>query len=128
MRITRFFNTALLFLFTHTVSAGALHPLCLDRFVELEKSDSTMTSLDLRACQRKYDHLNFEQKSPWLASFNSVNVVPDNEVSDDKNDPLPAFAAYNIIGQLESEQVLVNYAVNYSGSGTFTFGFLFKGT
>ena len=26
-----------------------------------------------------------------------------------------------------TKQVLVNYAVNYGGSGTFTFGFLFRG-
>lgn len=131
MRITRFFN--LLFLFSNTVAAGALHPLCLDRFTEPEKgsstnirtSTSTMTSLDLRACQKKYAHLNFDQKSPWLASFNATST--STETSQEESETLPVFAAYNIIGQMENEQVLVNYAVSYGGSGTFSFGFLFKG-
>ena len=125
MRITRFFN--LLFLFSNTVAAGALHPLCLDRFTESEEgtSTNTMTSLDLRACQKKYAHLNFDQKSPWLASFNATST--NTETSQEESEALPVFAAYNIIGQMENEQVLVNYAVNYGGSGTFSFGFLLKG-
>ena len=81
-----------------------------------------MTSLDLRACQKKFKHFSVEQKSPWLASFSATSEVADSE-----EDILPAFAAYNIIGQMENEQVLVNYAVNYGGSGTFNFGFLLKG-
>ncbi|MET4692703.1 hypothetical protein [Endozoicomonas lisbonensis] len=129
MRITRFFS--LLFLFSNTVAAGALHPLCLDRFTDPEKSSSagtstsTMTSLDLRACQKQYAHLNFDQKSPWLASFNATRT--NTETSQEESETLPVFAAYHIIGQMENEQVLVNYAVSYGGSGTFSFGFLFKG-
>lgn len=121
MRITRFYSAALLFFLTPAALADTLHPLCLDSFAELGKN-SIMTSLDLRACQKKYEHLHVEQKSPWLVSFNAASRVTDSE-----EDILPAFAAYNIIGQMENEQVLVNYAVNYGGSGTFTFGFLFKG-
>ena len=49
------------------------------------------------------------------------------DTSEEETEILPVFAAYSLIGQMENEQVLVNYAVNYGGSGTFTFGFLFKG-
>ncbi|AMO54730.1 hypothetical protein GZ77_23990 [Endozoicomonas montiporae] len=127
MRITRLFSTTLLFLLSNSALADALHPLCLDRFAELERGSGirTMTSLDLRACQKKYAHLPVDQKSPWLASFNATSITTGTR--EEETEVLPAFAAYNLIGQMENEQVLVKYVVNYGGSGTFTFGFLFKG-
>ena len=127
MKITLFFSTTLLFLLSDTAIAEALHPICLDRFAEIERGSSihTMTSLDLRACQKKYAHLTVDQKSPWQASFTASSTTMDK--SEEERERLPAFAAYNLIGQMENQQVLASYAVNYGGSGTFTFGFLFKG-
>ena len=127
MRIILFFSTTLLLLLSSTAMAGALNPLCLDRFAELEKGSSarTMTAQDLQACQKKYAHLTVDQKSPWQASFSAASTTTDS--SAEATEMLPAFAAYNLIGQMENRQVLISYTVNYGGSGTFSFGFLFKG-
>lgn len=117
------------FLSPRFLTAGSLHPLCLDPLVEQSSSDSTLTSLDLRACQKRYSHLVFDQKNPWSASFSAADQVPDGFLTKkaEEAEDLPSFAAYNVIGQLENQQILIHYVVDYGGSGTFTYGFLLKG-
>lgn len=111
-----------LILFSAVCHAEMLHPLCLEPFVELQESEATLTSLDLRACQKKHAHLSLQHKTPWQVSFSAS----EQDISL-ATDAMPAYARYEIIGQMEDKSVLVNYAINYGGSGTFSMGFLVKG-
>ena len=122
MRRIRFCSPFLIFLFSQTAFAGPLHPLCLNAFTDNAVDDNVITSLELRACQKQYSHLSFDQKGPWVASYTTTD-----EQSFQENPERPTYAAYSIIGQMKNEQVLVNYDVSYGGSGTFTFVFLLKG-
>ena len=111
-----------LFLSSACAMADMLHPLCLEPFVEPQDDDAVLTSLDLRACQKKYARLLLEQDTPWKASFSGTDQ--DASLATDE---VPVYARYKVIGQMADHSVLIDYAINYGGSGTFSFGFLIKG-
>ena len=101
----------------NATGANPVHPLCFEPFTDLS-GESSRKSIDLPACQKQYADQPYTQKTPWQGSFEAAEAVSIET---------PDFAQYEIIGQLQDQQVLVNYKANYGGTGVFSYGFLIEG-
>ncbi len=98
-----------------------MHPLCISELVQMH-SGSQPASINLSACQKKYNGLSFTAESPWEASWSA-----DQNSEGHINEDLPVFSAYKIAGGLDDDQVLLTHIANYGGSGTFTNAVIVKG-
>lgn len=104
------------------LAGETIHPLCFEPFTDLKKSGGKSPVVNLASCQQEYIKYPFDQVTPWQSLFNKRKPGESNKAID-----LPERAEYQIIGQMQDQQTLVSYKVNYGGSGTFTHAFLVKG-
>ena len=101
--------------------AVSVNPLCLDRLLSLD-SKASPGKIDLDDCQERFAKYTFAQPTPWQAIYKKNDQVKTLNFEE-----FPDHARYEIIGQMQNNQVLLSYAANYGGSGTFTHAYLVRG-
>lgn len=101
--------------------SSAINPLCLDRLLSLNSKFSP-GKIDLDDCQERFSEYVFTQPSPWQAVYKKNDQVKIKNFEE-----LPDYSRYEIIGQMQNNQVLISYTANYSGSGTFNHAYLVQG-
>ena len=100
--------------------AGLLpvHPLCIYTLVEQREQKSDKV-IDLEACQKTFKHYPVTAEGHWKAEYQQLQATTAGN--------LPVYVSYQAAGVMLDDQMLVNYTVNYGGSGTFTSALLIKG-
>ncbi len=100
-----------------------IHPLCMEKLAPFHAPATNKPSVvDIPSCSALYKDLPFSKNGSWQAVWNSqlLNSLPEDE-------NLPSYVAYNIVGGMNGDQILVQQVVNYGGSRTFSSVMLLKG-
>ena len=101
--------------------ADMLHPVCMDRLLSGPENPAHRKQMppeehDLTECQNSTKPLKFEKLSQYHARFK----LPE----DNRDNSLPYFVEYKVIGLMTGQQALVQITSNYGGTMTLSGGLI----